>query len=453
MEYRDKKVLIIGMARSGVAAAKTLAALGAEVVLADQKEGSDLEEPLSQLQGWPVRIVTGGYPIISKGYFDLLITSPGVPCNAEPLRRAVAANIPVWSELELAARLSRGNLVTVTGTNGKTTTTALIGQMFKDAGKKVIVGGNIGVPLVLEVQNSTAEHVLVVEVSSFQLEWVEAFHPRVAVITNLTPDHLDRHQNMEVYAEVKARIFRNQTGCDFTILNYDDCIVRGMADKCPGRVIFFSREHSLAEGIIISDNYLTAKFAGQASRICHTKQLKIPGAHNLENALAAVGAGWAMGLSAADLQHTLSTFPGVAHRLERVAVIDGVAYINDSKGTNPDASIKALRAFEQPIILIAGGSSKGSSFLDFAAVINERVKHLIVLGETAEEIKSAVKSTGFAAIDHVHTLGEALQHAKKLASPGDVVLLSPACASYDLFKNYEHRGEVFKELVLGLRDS
>jgi UDP-N-acetylmuramoylalanine--D-glutamate ligase len=319
--------------------------------------------------------------------------------------------------------------------------------MFKDAGKKVVVGGNIGLPLIQEVQYTTEEHVLVVEVSSFQLEWVEGFHPKVAVITNITPDHLDRHGSMANYAQVKSRIFSRQTKEDYTVLNYDDPILREMGSICPGRVIFFSREHNLEQGIVSQKGKILVKTGGQILEICREDELKIPGAHNLENALAAVAAGRAMGLTAENLRNTLCTFPGVAHRLEKVAEIKGVTYINDSKGTNPDASIKALEAFSQPLVLIAGGSTKGSDFSAFARKIKERVKHLVVLGQTAEDIIGAVEKVGFKSIHRVQTFPEAVHKASELAEPGEIVLLSPACASYDMFKNYEHRGETFKELV------
>ncbi|WP_227767105.1 UDP-N-acetylmuramoyl-L-alanine--D-glutamate ligase [Zhaonella formicivorans] len=447
MNFEDKKILIIGMARSGVAAARVLAAMGAEVTIADQKSSLELSEAIAQLQGWAINICPGGYPPISKEKFDLVVTSPGVPMTAQPLREAVAHNIPVWGEIELAARLSKGSIVAITGTNGKTTTTALIGQMFKDAGKKVVVGGNIGLPLIQEVQYTTEEHVLVVEVSSFQLEWVEGFHPKVAVITNITPDHLDRHGSMANYAQVKSRIFSRQTKEDYTVLNYDDPILREMGSICPGRVIFFSREHNLEQGIVSQKGKILVKTGGQILEICREDELKIPGAHNLENALAAVAAGRAMGLTAENLRNTLCTFPGVAHRLEKVAEIKGVTYINDSKGTNPDASIKALEAFSQPLVLIAGGSTKGSDFSAFARKIKERVKHLVVLGQTAEDIIGAVEKVGFKSIHRVQTFPEAVHKASELAEPGEIVLLSPACASYDMFKNYEHRGETFKELV------
>jgi len=450
VDFQDKKVLIIGLARSGIAAAKVLASLGAEVTIADRKSAKELSQGLKTLEGWPVKIHTGGYPVISNSKFDLVVTSPGVPMRAEPLVQAVEANLPVWSEIELAGSLAKGRIVAITGTNGKTTTTTLIGQMFTDAGLPVVVGGNIGVPLIQEVLGTTPDHSIVVEVSSFQLEWVHAFHPKVAIITNITPDHLDRHGTMENYINVKARIFANQSEEDFTVLNYDDPILRKLAEKCPGKVIFFSHQVTLDEGVFVKDGWIVARFKNREQQICQVSDLKIPGLHNLENAMAAVGAGFASGLTEEQMKNTLTTFPGVEHRLEKVRELNGVLFVNDSKATNPEAAMKALEAFDQPLILIAGGSSKGSDFTELAKMIKEKVKHLVVLGETADDILRAVEQTGFEAVHRVSTFPEAVQKAYELASPGEIVLLSPACASYDMFRSYEHRGKTFKELVAEL---
>lgn len=450
MNFQDKKVLIIGIARSGIAAARVLSSLGAEVTIADQKSAKELSDGVKALQDWPIKLNTGGYPAITKANFDLVVTSPGVPMRAEPLAQAVEAGLPVWSEIELAASLAKGKIIAITGTNGKTTTTALVGQMFSDASRQVVVGGNIGVPLIQEVLGTTPEHNIVVEVSSFQLEWVHAFRPKVAIITNITPDHLDRHGTMENYINIKARIFANQNEEDFTVLNYDDLSLRNLATRCPGKVIFFSHQISLDEGVFIKDGWIVARFKNEEQKICKTLDLKIPGLHNLENAMAAVGVGLALGLTKEQLHDTLTTFPGVEHRLEKVKELKGVLFVNDSKATNPEAAMKALEAFDQPLILIAGGSSKGSDFTELAKMIKERVKHLVVLGETADDILRAVKQTGFKAVHRVSTFQEAVGKAFELALPGEIVLLSPACASYDMFKNYEHRGKAFKEIVMEL---
>lgn len=444
LDVQDRRILVIGMGKSGVAAAKALSSLGGEVTLADVKPREELEHAWQQLEGWPVKMHAGGYPAV--GDYDLLVTSPGVPVWAEPLQEAVSQKIPVYSEIEIAYRYCRDPIVAVTGTNGKTTTAALIGQMFRDAGIPVTVTGNIGIPLIQEVLQGTSQ-IFVVEVSSFQLEWVEAFHPKVAIITNLAPDHLDRHGSMENYRSVKARIFVRQTLKDYTVLNYDDPAIKELGSSSPGQVIFFSRQHKLEKGVSVIDGKICIAGAGNFEELCSVEEVSLPGAHNLENALAAVAAGWAMGLTGRTMAHSLRNFPGVPHRLERVAIIDGVQYINDSKGTNPDAAIKAMEAFSSPLILIAGGSRKGSDFSLFAQKVKERVKELILVGETAQEILQAVTELGYTSTHLVQSLREAVFLAYRLAEPGDLVMLSPACASFDFFRNFEHRGEVFKSLV------
>ncbi|NLC76895.1 MAG: UDP-N-acetylmuramoyl-L-alanine--D-glutamate ligase [Clostridia bacterium] len=451
MTVRDRKVLVIGMGKSGLAAAKVLAAAGAEVVVSDAKVKEELTAALQELKDWPVETVTGGYPEIKPGRFDLLVTSPGVPVWAPPLVQASTHGIPIWSEIELAYRFARGPMVAVTGTNGKTTTTALIGQMFRDAGYAASVAGNIGTPLIQEVAQQAGEHLFVVEVSSFQLEWVDRFHPRVAVLTNLTPDHLERHGTMENYLATKARIFRRQNREDYTVLNYDDPEIRELARQTQGQVIFFSSSHTLEKGVFANKGNICIGQEGNLIPVCAAQELTMPGRHNLENAMAAVAVGWAMGLTAAQMADTLRSFPGVPHRLERVAFIKGVEYINDSKGTNPESAIKALDAFQKPIILIAGGSRKGDvDFGAFAEKIQEKVRELILVGHTAPEIKETVLKTGFCRVRVVHNLEEAVKTAAGLAKPGEIVLLSPACASFDFFRNFEHRGEVFKKLVHSL---
>lgn len=448
MQVRHRRVLVIGLGKSGVAAAKALASGGAEVTVTDTKSRAELEETLKELEGWPVHVVAGAHPAVKRERFDLVVTSPGVPVWARPLQEAVAEGIPVWSEIELGYRLAKGPVIAITGTNGKTTTTALTGQMFKDAGYRVSVAGNIGVPLVQEAVVQPPGQVFVVEVSSFQLEWVEEFRPKVALVTNITPDHLERHGTMEEYTRVKARIFQNQGDGDYTVLNYDDPVVRRFAGLTGGQVIFFSRLHKLEEGVFVKDGNICIRHGDKEEAVCAAAELTLPGAHNLENALAAVAAGWALGLSGRQMAETLGHFPGVPHRLEKVAVINGVEYINDSKGTNPEAAIKALLAFDKPIVLIAGGSRKGNmDFSELAHKIKEKVRELILVGETAEEIKAAVEKVGFHRATIVNNLEEGVKLAAALARPGEIVLLSPACASFDFFRNFEHRGEVFKELV------
>ncbi|MHB9094488.1 MAG: UDP-N-acetylmuramoyl-L-alanine--D-glutamate ligase [Eubacteriales bacterium] len=451
LQVRDKRVLVVGIARSGVAVARFLVEKGTKVVLTDKKTREELADTLKEVPVNPVEIITGEYPEYNTGEFDFLVVSPGVPLTIPPVQRAFALGIPVFSELELAYRFARSPIVAITGTNGKTTTTSLIGEIFRHYRKRVCVGGNIGLPLALEVEKYGPEDIIVAEVSSFQLECIDKFKPRVSLILNFTPDHLDRHGTMEIYTAAKARIFENQDGCDFTILNYDDPEVAALYTKTRGQVIFFSRKHKLEEGIFVEDGQITVKLGETTENVCPVKEVFIKGAHNLENALAATGAAYVMGVPGAVIGETLRQFRGVAHRLELVAEIGGVKFINDSKGTNPDASIKALEAYDEPIVLLAGGRNKGSDFTEFARKIREKVRSLVVLGECRGEIKTAVAKTGFSEIHEAGTFDEAVGIAAREAKPGEIVLLSPACASWDMFKNFEERGERFKEVVMNLR--
>lgn len=449
-DVKNKRVLVVGIARSGVAVAKFLAEKGTRVVLTDRKTGAQLAETLREVPG-SVEVVAGSYPDYAAGDFDFLVVSPGVPLTIPPIQRAFNLGVPVLSELELAYRFSRAPIVAITGTNGKTTTTTLVGEIFRSAGKKVCVGGNIGLPLALEVEKYGPGDVIVAEVSSFQLESIHKFKPRAGVILNFTPDHLDRHGTMENYMAAKARIYENQDAGDFTILNYDDPAVAKLHAKTPGRVIFFSRKHKLKEGIFVEDGQITVKIDGNLERVCPVQEVLIKGAHNLENALAATAAAYVMGATAGVIGRVLREFPGVAHRLELIADINGVKFINDSKGTNPDASIKALEAYDEPIVLLAGGRNKGSDFTELARKVREKVRSLVILGECRDELRTAVEKTGFSEIREAASFEEAVMTAAGEARPGEIVILSPACASWDMFKNFEERGERFRELVQSLR--
>ncbi|HWI55201.1 MAG TPA: UDP-N-acetylmuramoyl-L-alanine--D-glutamate ligase [Desulfobacteria bacterium] len=449
-DVKDKRVLVVGIARSGVAVAKFLVGKGTHVVLTDNKPKEQLGDILRDIPD-EVTILAGTTPQLSAGDYDFMVVSPGVPLTVPLLTRAFEIGLPVYGELELAYRFSGSPIIAITGTNGKTTTTTLIGEIFKNSGKKVCVGGNIGLPLVLEVEKLGPDDVIVAEVSSFQLETIDKFKPKVSLILNVTPDHLDRHKTMENYKLTKARIFENQDSADFTILNFDDPGVADLETKTPGKVIFFSRRHKLKEGIFVEDGQITVKLDGEIIVVCPAEEVFIKGAHNLENALAATAAAYAAGVPAEVIGETLRTFRGVAHRLEPVAEINGVEFVNDSKGTNPDASIKALEAYDKPIVLLAGGRNKGSDFTEFAGKVKERVRCLVVLGECREEIKAAVLKTGFTNILEADTFDQAVKTAAAQAKPGDIVLLSPACASWDMFRDFEERGERFKEVATSLR--
>ena len=450
-DVKDKKILVIGAARSGCAVARFLSEKGALVTLTDGKPAEQLGEVLETLKDCPIRFVLGAEPEIKAGSFHYGVISPGVPLNIPLVKKLKRAKIPVTGELEVAYQYCRSKLAAITGTNGKTTTTSLVGQIFLDAGATTFVGGNIGLPLVSAVENHSPGDVIVAEVSSFQLETIEAFRPNAAVILNITPDHLDRHKTMKAYTRAKARIFENQTGDDFTILNYDDARVRKLAIKTPGRVVFFSQKTELDQGVFVKNGFITVKRDAEFYNVIRTDDIYIKGKHNLENALAATAAAFCLGVAPESIGRTLQTFTGVAHRLEFVRETGGVAYINDSKGTNPDSTIKALEAYHQPILLIAGGKNKGSDFTKLAKLIKKKVKYLILVGEAAPAIQSAVEAQGFSRVYHAADFPETVYLAHKLAQPGDLVLLSPACASWDMFHDYEERGDLFKKLVHELR--
>ncbi len=452
MQFRDKKVLVVGAGKSGLAVSRFLTDKKAEVTLTDAAKPAYLGRELERLASEGVDLFLGGYPAVNRAGFELVVMSPGVPLTTEPAREAAESGIPVIGELELAYHFTKAPVVAITGTNGKTTTTALLGEIFKDGGFKTLVGGNIGLPLVTEVENYGPGDIIVAEVSSFQLETTVAFKPKVAVILNLTPDHLDRHGTMENYASAKARIFANQGKDDFTVLNYDDPLTAALGSESRAGTVYFSRCRILeAGGVYVRDNMIMANINGSNEAICSCNELGIPGAHNLENALAAVAAAKAAGVGNAALARTLKKFKGVPHRLEFIAEINGVKYINDSKGTNPDAAIKALEAFTEPVVLIAGGKSKGSDFSDFAAKVRERARVLIVLGECAGIIADSFKSGGVEQLLFAGDFDEAVYLAHRNARPGEIVLLSPACASWDMFPSYEERGNLFKELVLKIK--
>jgi len=440
-----KKVLVVGAGKSGIAASLFLAAKGAEVELTDFKSPAKLSSPASLTEA-RIKLSLGSYPVVGPGKYTLVVVSPGVPLTAVPVRSALEAGIPVVGELELAVRFVRAPVVAITGTNGKTTTTALVGKIFQNAGYHTLVAGNIGKPLIEEAENDY--DVIVLEVSSFQLETAFAFKPGVGAVLNITPDHLDRHLTVENYALTKARLFANQDPHDFAVLNYDDQRTKSLSPLCPGKVVYFSRMVRLPEGVFVQDGQIVYISGGQSEYVLPVKELKIPGAHNLENALAAVACCRSLGVGTQALAGTLCSFAGVAHRLELVGVIDGVRYVNDSKGTNPDASIKALGSYDAPVVLIAGGRNKGNDFAAFARAIKEKVRALVLLGESAGEIGRLAQKEGVADIRWARNMEDAVCLARGEARTGDVVLLSPGCASWDMFANYEERGDLFKKIVL-----
>lgn len=452
-DLQGKKVLVVGLARSGQAAVRFLSELGAQVTGSDIKPMGKLGAGMNELAGLQVRLVTGAYPQIKAGDFDLVVMSPGVPGTIPPLAQARELGITLWSELELAGRFIEEPIAAVTGTNGKTTTTALLGYMFKQTGIEAVVAGNIGVAMVGEVERTRKEKTRVAywiaEVSSFQLEYAYTFKPHIASFLNLTPDHLDRHGSLDAYGHIKMRIFQNQGPDDFAVLNLDDPWIRGHVKKLPASICWFSRkglpDSELAVGV--QNGYIVMRRDLEQTVLCPAGEVRIPGPHNLENALAAVASALLAGIEPEAVASSLRTFSGVPHRLEPIRELDGVLYVNDSKGTNPESVLKALDSFEQPVILIAGGRHKGSDLTALAKKVKAQVKVLILLGEATPLIKAAVLKEGYTQIREAASLDECVRIAAGLAEPGDVVLLSPACASWDMFNNYEERGDLFRRLV------
>jgi UDP-N-acetylmuramoylalanine--D-glutamate ligase len=444
MEVRDQQILIVGGARSGIAAAKFLAARGARVTVNDAKPEGELAAA-SELRAAGVGIVGGGHPFSLFENADLIVASPGVPLALEPFKRARAAGVSVIGEMELAARFISGRLVGITGSNGKTTTTALTGELLARAGLPVQVGGNIGTPLISLVEASRPDGFTVIEASSFQLEDVDQLHFFAATILNITPDHLDRYEGMDEYAAAKANIFRHQIADDTAVLNADDARVAAMQGLTPARKVFFSRARELEEGICLRGDEVVWRDGKTEQILMRRDEMGLRGAHNLENAMAALALGLACGADRESMRATIREFSGVEHRLEFVAEVRGVKFYNDSKATNVDAAIKALEAFNEKTVVILGGKDKGSDYAPLAPLVKERCSHVILIGAAGDKIGAAI--AGAAPLHRSETMEEAVERGLLLAAAGEVVLLAPACASFDMFENYEHRGRVFKDAV------
>lgn len=450
MNFAGKKILVLGAGISGTAVAQILKQQGAFVTLSDAKPAAAFSRDFTELAHCGVELALGRQDEGLLEAIDYVVLSPGVSVYSPLVEQAQTRGLRVISEVEVAYQLCVAPLIAITGTNGKTTTTTLTGEMLKASGRNVVVGGNIGLALSHEVLNADAASWVVAEISSFQLEAIEDFRPHIAAVLNLTPDHIDRHRSMNNYQATKENIFRNQTSDDYLILNYDDPAVREMANRAPGQVLYFSRTTELAEGACLRDDMITINWRGKSVHICRTADIKIKGAHNVENALAACAAAFLIGVDTAAMAQVLRQFPGVEHRIEPAGVVNGVPYYNDSKATNPESAIKALEAFPGHIILIAGGRDKNTDLTAFMQLVKERVDELILIGEAADRFASAAAAQGIMQIHSVSTFTDAVDLAYRLAQPPQVVLLSPACASYDMFNNYEERGRVFKELVAKL---
>ena len=450
MNYENKKVLVVGMARSGIAAAQLLRANGALVTINDSKSAEQLGDALSVLEGLQLERRLGcPAEEVLEGQ-EVLVISPGIPVDAPFVRKAREMGIYVTGELELAWQLSQGTLVAVTGTNGKTTTVSLLGEIFRNAGRVTHVVGNIGYPFSLAAMVSRKEDVHVCEVSSFQMETADTFHPHVALLTNITEDHLNRHGTMAVYTEMKMRMFRRQTPEDWAVFNADDPGLEGLDRQVKSRVLKFSRRKEVREGAFVRDGEVIFRLRGEERTVCRAVEIRIPGPHNLENALGAVCCAAVMKVPIPVIRHSLRTFPGVEHRIESVRVLDGVEYFNDSKGTNVDSTLKAIETMTRPTVLILGGYDKKVSFDALSREIVERrdiIRETVLIGETAPQIEASLRAAGYQAILRAESLRSAVTTCRQIAEEGWNVLLSPACASFDMFKDYEERGRVFKRIV------
>lgn len=449
MEYNGKKALVCGMARSGIAAAKLLNRLGARVTLQDMKKREEISADVLALEGEGIVLYTGANPDEIACAQDLIVLSPGIPCDLPFIAAAEEAGIEVISEVELAYRLTPCPITAITGTNGKTTTTTLTGEIMKTAYSGTAVVGNIGIPYSEEVERLTEKNWVVAEISSFQMEKAKEFHPHISAVLNITPDHLNRHKTMDVYIAMKERVFAKQTAADFCILNHGDETCRKMADKTAAKVFFFDSSETLAEGIYLNGDAIEVRWGAINETLIHVDELQILGVHNYENVMAAAAMGICAGIALDTIRAVLKGFTGVAHRIEYVATVDGVDYYNDSKGTNVDASIRAVLAMKKPIVLIGGGYDKGSSFDEWTKLFPGRVKHLVLIGVTAPKVRASAEKFGFTAISDCETFAEAVDLCREKAEDGDCVLLSPACASWGMFDNYEQRGDMFKEQVRG----
>jgi UDP-N-acetylmuramoylalanine--D-glutamate ligase len=448
VDLRGKRVLVVGLGKSGVASALFLKSQGSQVTVSDSKSQDQLGKEIPVLLDHGIAVETGAHGERTFRGQDLIVVSPGVPVDAPPLVQARSLGEPVIGEIELAAQFLPKNIVAITGSNGKTTTTTLTGEILTASGLPTLVGGNIGTPAVSLIGQSNPETTIVLEVSSFQLETIETFRPKVAVVLNVTPDHLDRHRTFDAYANAKARIFENQQPDDFTVLNADDETCVSFAKRTRAQVSWFSRRNEVPHGAYVAENAIIFRDLNSQHEVLPLAEIPLKGNHNVENVLAAVCAGLLMGCDLARVREAVRNFRAVEHRLEYVATIGGVDYYNDSKATNVDATIKALESFAGGIHLILGGKDKGSDYTVLNDLLRERVKRVYTIGAAAEKIESHIKGT--TEISYTGTLDAAIRKAHDTAQPGDVVLLAPACASFDQFQNYEHRGRTFKETVKSL---
>lgn len=453
MELQDKTMLVIGAGISGFAAAKMAKSMGARVILSDAKAEPEIQQDFSELRQEGIELVFGPQKDALLEGVDIVLVSPAVPLRIPILQRALQWGIPVISEVEMAYRLAGSPICAVTGTNGKTTTVTLLGLLLKTHYDKVGVGGNIGIPLCEEAVRVGEGGCIAAEISSYQMEATNEFHPHVSVVLNVTPDHIVRHGSMEVYQQMKERMFAEETMEDYLVLNYDDERTRSMKERAHCQVCFFSRHREMEEGAFLEGDMLVIRWKGQRHVLCSISELGIKGGHNVENALAASMAAFLAGAEPEKMAQVLKSFHGVEHRIEHVRDVDGVPYYNDSKATNTDSAIKALETFPNHIILLAGGDDKLTDLSEFMGLVKERVDELILVGDAARRFHEAAAAQGIPE-EHIHEAGysmeKALEIAHGMARPPQVVLLSPACASFDMYSGFEERGRDFKRIVNGM---
>ena len=447
MDLKNKRVLVVGLGKSGISAALFLRRQGARVTVSDSRSAVALAKEIPALLEAGIMVESGGHGLLTFRRQDLIVVSPGVPMDTPEVKQVIGFGLPVIGELELASRYLQGQIVAITGSNGKTTTTTLVGKILSDAGLPVLVGGNIGLPVIDLVEKSKADTTSVLEVSSFQLETIEEFHPKIAVVLNITPDHLDRHGSFEAYAAAKSRITENQNADDFLVLNGEDKATQMVALKTKAQIFWFSGRRPIKQGAFVHGESIVflAREGGKAEPVMPVAEISLKGAHNVENVLAAVCVARLVGVPAEKIRASVAEFKAVEHRLELVKNVRGIEFYNDSKATNVDAAMKAVASFHGGIHLILGGKDKNSDYGLMAELLKERVKTVYTIGSAAEKIERQL--AGVVKMVSAETMQVAVAKAAAAAVPGDVVLLAPACSSFDQFENYEHRGQVFRQLV------
>jgi UDP-N-acetylmuramoylalanine--D-glutamate ligase len=452
MELKNKRVLVVGLGKSGLAAALFLRDRGARVTVSDTRSAKELAKEIPMLLEAGIMVESGGHGLLTFRRQDLIVVSPGVPLDTPEVAQAQTFGLTVIGELELASRFLQGEVVAITGSNGKTTTTTLVGKIFTDAGLPTLVGGNIGLPVIDLIAESRPETWSVLEVSSFQLETTVEFRPRIALVLNITPDHLDRHKTFERYAAAKARITAQQTPEDFLVLNAEDKPTQMLAATTRAQVFWFSATRQIKQGAFVHGEsiFFLAKEGGKPEPVLPLAEIPLRGAHNVENVLAAVCAAKLAGIASESIRASVASFHAVEHRLEPVRTLRGVTYYNDSKATNVDATLKAIASFPSGIHLILGGKDKNSDYTQLAPLLRERVAAVYTIGSAAEKIEREL--AGVVKMVSAATLASAVDTAAAEAQPGEVVLLAPACSSFDQFDSYEHRGRVFRECVMQLEE-